>query len=202
MKTIRRLAWLPLAVGATPVHAHSPVPGIEGFYVGLLHPFSTPAQALLMVGLALLAGWVALDKVRWLLGVFLVASFAGLLLGPQIANLDPYLFAMAFASCALAALAPGKLVPLAVVFAGIGGYLIGEVSIPDEGPARDRIITMSGSIIGANLGLLYIVGVSHIIRERYTWAWVEIAFRVIAAWLGAVALLMFALGSVASPPPS
>lgn len=202
MKPIRRWAWLPLAVGATPVQAHSPVPGIEGFYVGLLHPFSTPAQTLLMVGLALLAGGVGVEKVRWLLGAFLITSFAGLLLGPRIAELDPPMFAMAFACSALAALVPDKLVPLAVVFAGIGGYLIGEVSIPDEGPARDRIITMSGSVIGANLGLLYLFGVSYIIRERYKWAWVEIAFRVIAAWLGAVALLMFALGKVGDPPPS
>lgn len=194
MHNLRRLSGLPLVAGATPAHAHSPVPGIEGFYTGILHPFSTPGQALLIVGLALLAGGVAVEKVRWLLGGFLVASFAGLVLGPRIPALDPVLFAMSFAVCALAALAPGKLVPLAVGLAGIGGYLIGEASIPDDGPMRDRVITMSGSIVGANLGLLYLFGLTRFIRERYRWPWVDIACRVVAAWMGAVALLMLALG--------
>ena len=53
---LRKLAWLAFAAWPVPAYAHSPVPGIEGFYIGLLHPFSTPAQALLMLGLGLLIG--------------------------------------------------------------------------------------------------------------------------------------------------
>ncbi|MEM1050059.1 MAG: HupE/UreJ family protein [Pseudomonadota bacterium] len=201
MNGIRRLAWLPVAAAATPAHAHSPVPGIEGFYVGLLHPFSTPSQVLLMVGLGLVAGAFATERARWLLAGFLVASFAGLIFGPGILDLDPLLFAMAFATCALAALAPNKLAPLAITLLGIGGYLIGKASIPDDGPMRDRLFTMSGSIVGANLGLLYLYGFNTIVRERYTWDGVGIAFRVIAAWVGAIALLMLALGFVDVPAP-
>lgn len=199
MNSLRRCAFLAVAIGATPVHAHSPVPGIEGFYTGLLHPFSTPAQALFLVGLSLLAGVLTAASARWLLGGFLIASLAGLFLGPHFDDVDPVLFAMASVAGAMAALAPGKLVPVTVILAAVGGYLIGEISIPDDGPTNDRVITMSGAIVGANVGLLYLFGVNNVIRERYTWGWVGIAFRVLAAWLGAVALLMFALGYAAVP---
>lgn len=202
MNHIRRLAWLPLVVGASPAHAHSPVPGIEGFYVGLVHPYSTPSQALLMLGLALATVRLEMGMLRWLLGCFLLASLAGLVLGPHVSDPDPFLFAAAFAACALAALAPRRLVFLAIVLAGFGGYLIGEISIPDDGPMRDRLFTMSGSIVGANLGLLYLFGINSVIRERFTWPWVDVAYRVVAAWLGAVALLMLALGFVEVAPPA
>lgn len=196
MHAIRRLVWLPLVVGAAPAHAHSPVPGIEGFYVGLLHPFSTPSQALLMLALGLLVGGLASEKVRWPLVSFLVASVIGLILGPLVPNLDQVVFAIAFATGLLASLAPGRLVHLTVVVVIIGGYLIGEISIPDDGPVRDRVITMSGAIVGANLGLLYLFGINHFIRERYKWPWVTVAFRVAAAWLAAVALIVLALDYV------
>ncbi len=201
MKQLARFGWLPLAVGAGPACAHSPVPGIEGFYVGLLHPFSTPSQALLMFGLALLVSGFAVDKTRWNLAAFLIATFAGLFAGSATSDLDVPMFTVAFAAAGLFALATGKVLPLAVSLAAIGGFLVGEASIPDDGPVRDRVITMAGSIVGANLGLLYLFGIMHVIKERYTWPWVSIAFRVAAAWIGAIALLMLALGLAQDPPP-
>ena len=108
---------------------------------------------------------------------------------------------MAFVTFSLVAIMPGKLVPLAIGLACIGGLLVGVLSIPDDGPTRDRLFTMSGSFVGANVGLLYIFGISLVIRERFAWPWVPVAFRVVAAWLGAIALLMLALGvaQVATP---
>ncbi|MDW3223916.1 MAG: HupE/UreJ family protein [Paracoccaceae bacterium] len=187
------MAWVPLAVGPSQAYAHSPVPGIEGFYIGLLHPFSTPSQFLSMVGLALLVSSFELKMARWLLTVFLTGSLMGLMVGQQLSEPDPALFAVACAICVLAALSPGRLALLAVGLVGIGGYLIGVASIPDDGPTRDRLFTMSGSFVGANLGLLYLFGIIIFIRERYIWSWVGIAFRVVAAWVGTIALLMLAL---------
>lgn len=189
-----RWAWVPVLAGPTPALAHSPVPGFEGFYIGLIHPFSTPSQALLMVSSALLVGGFASDKARWPLLAFAVLSLFGLLIGQQIAEIDPYLFALTAATCAFAALAPGKITPLAIGVLAAAGFLIGQVSIPDGGPFKDRLFTMSGSIIGANLGLLYLFGLVHVARQRYTWPWVDIAFRVVAAWVGAISLVMLALG--------
>ncbi len=198
----RRIAWLLLILSASPAYAHAPVAGIEGFYIGLLHPFSTPSQAALMFGVALAVGGFGVEKARWQLGTFLVASFVGLFVGSAASDLDATMCAVAFAGCALAALFPGKIAPAAIALAAVGGFLIGSSSIPDDGPARDRLFTMSGSIIGANVGLLYLFGVINVIRERFTWAWVGVAFRVAAAWLGAIALLMLALGFVDTPPPA
>lgn len=188
-----------LAIWARPVpaFAHSPVPGIEGFYTGLFHPFSTPSQALLIVGLGLLAGGFAVDKARWNLGAFLAATLIGLFLGSGSADVDAMMFAAAFAACAWSALAPGKLLPAAIVLVAIGAVLIGIVSVPDPGPTRDRVITMAGSIVGANVGFLYVLGLVLLVRDRYTWDWVGIGLRVVSAWIGAISLVMLALAFAA-----
>ncbi|MDJ0991994.1 MAG: HupE/UreJ family protein [Dinoroseobacter sp.] len=196
MTALRQLAWFPVVIAASPACAHSPVPGLEGFYTGMLHPFSTPSQLLVMVGLGLLVGAFAVKSARWLLCGFLVGTFAGLLMGPLIPDIDPIMFALAFAACCLVALIPGRLMLIAIALAITGGYLIGEASIPDEGPTRDRLFTMSGSIVGANVGLLYLFSIVDFVRSRCVWPWVGVAFRVIAAWLGAISLMMLALGSV------
>ncbi len=201
MKALRRLGWLAPLLAAGPAQAHAPIAGIEGFYIGLLHPFSTPSQALVMVGLGLLIGGFAAVQVKWQLVSFLVCVFLGVFLGSADWEPDAMLFALAFVACAAAALIPGKLVPLTLAMAAVGGFLIGSISIPDDGPVRDRIITMSGSVVGANIGLLYIFGIIHVVRERYTWPWVDIAFRVAAAWLGAISLLMLTLGLAAVDVP-
>lgn len=195
-------ASLVLAVGAEPAVAHSPVPGVEGFYVGLLHPYSTPSQAILILGLGLLVGAFSMDRVRWLLVGFLIASVIGLIAGFRFSDLDVPMFALGFATCAIAALLPGKLLTLAGLSVIVGGFLIGDASIPDAGPVSDRVFTMTGSIVGANLGLLYLFGALHFITERFKQAWVSIAFRVAAAWLGAIALLMLALEFATSTPPA
>ncbi len=193
MKIIRRLAWLPFVFAAGPAFAHAPIPGLKGFYIGLLHPFSTPSQALLMIGIGLLVGSFSVERTKLFLGAFLTVSLLGLFFGSAVLELDIAMYCVAVAACSFAALVPGRLMPLAVAITVVGAFLIGSVSIPDAGPTRDRVITMSGSIVGANIGLLYLWGITHFLKERFTWAWVGIGFRVAAAWLGAIALLMLAL---------
>ena len=195
-----RLAWLPLLLVAGPACAHAPVPGIEGFYIGLMHPFSTPPQALLMIGLGLLVGGYAIEKGRCYFVAFPLAIVLGLIVGSIAADLDTAMFAVAFLACVMAALAPGRLHPLAIAVIAVGGFLIGVASLPDDGPVRDRLFTMVGSILGASIGLLYLLGISVLVRERFYRAWVGVAFRVLAAWLGAISLLMLALGLANSVP--
>ncbi len=190
-----RLICYPLAIlVAGPASAHSAFPGIEGFYVGLIHPFSTPPQALLIMGLALLGGGFKPEQVQWLLPSFFVANIAGLVLAFGFEELDAKMFAIAFAACSTAALLPQKLLPFAIALVCVGAFLIGDASVPEPGPLRDRLFTMSGSLVGANVGLLYLLGGSLWVRERFKKPWVGIAFRVAAAWLGAVSSLMLALG--------
>ena len=194
MKTLRGLLWLPVAFVGGPAQAHSPVPGIEGFYTGLLHPFSTPSQALLMVGLGLLVGGHDPRVARWPLAAFLAATILGVAFGEGFDALEQPMFLAAVLACAFAALLPGRVPPVAIGIAAAGGLLLGAASIPDPGPSMDRVITTTGSFVGANVGLLYLFALAHVIRKRYPMAWVDIAFRVAAAWIGAISLLMLALG--------
>lgn len=200
MGALRRLIWLPMLFAATPAYAHAPVPGFKGFYVGLVHPFSTPSQALLLLGLGLVGGSFATSRIKWFPAVFLIATVVGLLVGSATLELDAELYGLAIATCALAALLPGRLMPVALICTALGGVLIGFVSIPDAGPAQDRMFTMSGSVFGASVGLLYMLGLMVFVQERYKQAWVMVAFRVVAAWLGAIALVMFALGTIQPVP--
>lgn len=193
---MQKTRWLaiPAWLGLTqPACAHSPIPGIEGFYVGLLHPFSTPSQALLMLGLGLLISGLLKKHYPPGLGLFLFSMLVALLAGPWLDNPDVALFASAALVCAMAAIWPRTYLPVALVVVAVGGFLIGQVSIPDPGPTRDRIVTTTGSFVGANVGLLYITGAVIFLRDRFTQQWVELAFRVVSAWIGAIALLMLAL---------
>lgn len=152
-----------------------------------------------MLGSALLVGAFVVKTARWLMMSFLLASLFGLFSGLNDPQLDQAMFALTVVTCALAALLPGRFALPAIALIGLGGVLIGKASIPDDGPMRDRLFTMSGSIAGANLGLLYLFGLNNIVRERYRQPWVGIALRIAAAWLGAIALLMLALGFVEPP---
>ncbi len=193
------LAW---SISAFPVQAHSPVPGIEGFYVGLLHPFSTPAQALLMIGLGLFIAGLEQAHMRNVFSAFFITMLVGILPGIWIAEPDTAMFGVAMAVCALAALWPGTPLPLALAMIAVGGLFMGQVSIPDPGPERDRIITMSGSFVGANIGLLYVAGGVFFLKERYPQQWLQIGFRVAAAWLGAISLVMLALSFATDGTPT
>lgn len=197
-----RLLWPLPILAAQPAWAHSAFPGLEGLYVGLIHPFSTPPQALLLLGLGLLAGGYRPAQARWFLPVFLGASLVGLLAPANAPLLDESLLALVALVALLAALAPGRGALLTLILMGLGGGLIGAASVPDGGPALDRAITMLGSLVGANLGLLYLFGVSFVIRDRYAAAWVGIAFRIILAWIGALSLILLALRFAPPLPPT
>ena len=199
--------WLSLAlwtlVGIAPAHSHSPVQGIDGFYTGLLHPFSTPAQAALMASLGLLVSRYAITNKawHWLPLAFLAFILSGLVFGSPPDLLDPALFIATFVTGVATAIAPQRLLALAFPFVACGGLLIGMASITDAGPQGDRLITMSGSVVGASLGLWYIFACIRLTKDRFTWGWVDIGFRVTAAWLCAIALIMLALWYTAISGP-
>ncbi len=198
----RRVGGLALAILPAPACAHSPVPGIEGFYTGLVHPLSTPAQALVVMGLGLLLGWLDPKRARVAFAVYGAALIAGLLFGGGPKPYDPVLFATAFAACALAALLSGRLLPLICVVAAAAGWGLGVVSVPDPGPTRDWIITQAGAFLGAALGPFYLFGLSYYLRQRFPAKGVAVALRVAAAWLAAISLVMFALLVAAARLPA
>lgn len=201
MKKSRILLCAGATLGAQPAAAHSPVPGIEGFYIGLLHPFSTPAQILLMLGLGLLVGALQPKHIQWAIGVFVFLTLGSMLSGLWMADTDTAMFALALVLSSSFALWAKIPPPIALLLTAVAAFLLGQVSIPDPGPMRDRVITMTGSFVGANLGLLYLAGGTMYLHERYTQKWVGIAFRIAAAWMGAIALVMLALDFAADNTP-
>lgn len=199
MRALRRGVWLFGPGVAGPAQAHAPAPGVEGFFLGLAHPVTSPAQIVLILALGLVVGGFATRFLPGMLAVFCAASLALLLAGPVLAALDVPLFAVAFVAAVAAASLPGQGVPVAFALLALGGGLIGQASIPDAGPLQDRIFTMAGSLTGASLGVAYIVGLIVVLRERVRAAWVPIGLRVAAAWVAAIALLMLALSFAPGP---
>ncbi|WP_306147199.1 MULTISPECIES: hypothetical protein [unclassified Roseibium] len=174
------------------VQAHSPVPGIEGFYVGLLHPFSSPAQILLILSAGLLIGGFPRDRVRWLLAAFLGCSFAGLFWsGGEVS--DALAYTVAIATSALAAASANRIFPAAAICVAIAGLLLGTMSVPDGGLWWDSFVTMTGSLAGLNILMLYLSGCVVVLNERVQWAMLPVAFRIAAAWIAAVSSMMLAI---------
>lgn len=180
--------------------AHSPIPGIKGFYIGLLHPLTSPAQvlALLALGVAFGLRWPRLFAMAWaaFAGCYLVGIALGQA-GVPVASAEPALLALAFATGAFAALWPsGPAAPL-IAAAGAAGLLIGIVSTPDPGSLRSTVITLTGSFVGAVVALLYAAGGLGWLYERTSAAWLRIGFRIAAAWISAIAALILALALAA-----
>ena len=81
----------------------------------------------------------------------------------------------------------------------VAGVLLGVVSTPDPGPWGAVLITLIGSFVGVVLVPFYIgMGVSWL-REKFSQHWIDIGIRVVAAWIGAIAILMAALSFAETP---
>lgn len=176
--------------------AHSPFPGAEGFYLGILHPLSTPGQLLALLALGVMLAWQWRDSFARSWTGFAIAAFVGIVLGQLDIRLDGEelaLLVVAVIAATLSALHPKAPFLAHVVLSSAGGLLIGLLSTPDPGPRAATLITIAGSFVGANLTLFYVSGALGLLRERFTQHWVGVGLRVAAAWIAAVALLMGAL---------
>ncbi len=173
--------------------AHSPLPGFEGFYVGLLHPLSTPGQLLALLAMGAMLGlrWPEWFAGSWL--AFFVLILVGICLG-QLGFIPTWgeraLLVLATLSGTLSALYPTGSFLLSVVLAGVAGLLIGILSTPDPGPLQPTIITLVGCAVGANLALVYVSGGIGWLRLRSTHKILQIGVRVASAWIAAISALL------------
>ena len=184
------------ALAPTDAAAHAPIPGLMGFYVGMLHPLSTPPQLLALLALGLMLGqqFPRDFVVCWI--VFAICCFAGMVLGQTVGmqgTEDAWLLAICAIAASLAALLPNGFVLPWLVLAGGCGLLVGIVSTPDPGHWRPTLITLAGSFVGANLALLFSTGGVGWLTEHFSQPWVRIGLRIIAAWIAAISFLMLAL---------
>jgi hypothetical protein len=175
------------------VLAHSPMPGIEGFYIGLVHPATVPAQLLAGIAIGLLLGLAGAAVARPAWGAFAAALAVtlGLSLAGYAAPDPTWLPLPAALAAALACLFTVSRW-LAVLLSGASGALIGLGSLPDPGPAGAVAVTIVGTFIGANVLVILLFGGVDLARERLSERWLMLGGRVLAAWLGAIVVLLLA----------
>lgn len=196
----KRLATSSVAFVASliPQHAlaHSSLPGIEGFYTGILHPFTSFDQLLALLGLGVMLG---VGPKEWFARSWLAfAAFAGVgalfgSLGYVLAQASLWLLSIGFVSAAVTAIYPSGIFALSVLLSSLCGLFIGASSAPASGPLRDMVITALGSLIGANIALLFVGSGVNWLREHLVGEWSLVALRILAAWIATISISMMAL---------
>lgn len=177
--------------------AHLPAPGLEGFNVGLFHPFSEADQFLAIAAIGLFYGQqrrAAVARSWWAFPAGVgMGTLACLSLGrPDGTSL--LLFVLALLAGCLVALAPPRL-PAAGI-AGLGllvGVGAGLAAAPDPGPVQDTAVTAAGAVVGVNAIALYGFGAASWACDKTRWPWLAIGVRVVGSWIIAIAFLMIAL---------
>ena len=194
---------------ASPAYAHTPSPGLKGFWSGVLHLISDPAQMVMLAAVCFWAGQVTLTYFRPILTAAVIACTLGLAIGftglsdkcgllfgllaapePTLINLIMLIAAALTAICAALAPQKGKVLiwPATLVISALAGY----ANVPDPGAVSALAVTVFGSVT-AYIYILVVgsVGLQHI-AERYTYAWLPIAMRTASAWTATIAVLLFA----------
>jgi len=172
--------------------AHSPIPGIGGFYNGLLHPLVVPAHLLALLALGLWLGQQALPRVESALLSFSLLLLAGLVLAafaPPGGGQTSLLLACALGLGLLVAAAWPLPRYAAAAVAGVVALLVGLDSAPEAGGMRARLIVLAGVGLGVHLLLLNVVALTSYAQKP----WLKVGVRVLGSWSAASALMVLAL---------
>ena len=175
--------------------AHSSIPGMQGLYWGMLHPFSSGPQILALFALSLVIQQRQPAGEEMLIGFLAgcVAGVAAAALGVSGFNPDIPLTLFAFAAGVLTASAIKLPVAVLAVPGGIGGLLSGYVSWPDPGSASGMMMSALGAVVGSTLIIIVVAGMIEIIRQKAGWAWLPVGVRVAGSWIAAISVLLGAL---------
>jgi hydrogenase/urease accessory protein HupE len=181
---------------ATPAHAHLVETGFGAFYDGIAHVALTPADLLVVLALALLAGQRGTSAARWTLFALPVAWLVGGAVGTSLPSdatipaLTTLTFALAGALVALAV----KLHPAGVAgFAAAAGLLHGYLN--GAALASDGASTLA--LAGVGTAVLCLVAILSAQVTTLRTGWTRIAVRAAGSWITAVGILM--LGLLARP---
>ena len=172
--------------------AHSPIPGIGGFYEGLLHPLLVPAHLLALVGLGLWLGQQPLPRIESALLSFSLLLVAGLVLAafaPPGGGQTSLLLACALGVGLLVAAAWSLPRYATAGVAGVVGLLVGLDSAPEATGMRARLIVLAGVGVGVHLLLLNVVALTSYAHKP----WLKVGVRVLGSWSAASALMVLAL---------
>jgi hydrogenase/urease accessory protein HupE len=192
----KRLAmWWLCACLPSVASAHGSVPGMNRFVTGILHPFTEPSHALLLVTGGLWLGQRALLRGQPALPVFAVALIAGLCVSAAGWEL-PIGHALSLVAAVLALItlwAPARPAhPAAMAcLLGLGGVGVGLDSGFGSANGWPVAISLLGTAMGCFILLLNVAALSHAMQRR---AITTLGVRILSSWLAACAVLMMALG--------
>ena len=187
-----RRGVLALALSLTLTYAaraHAPVPGLDGFPGGLLHPVLVPAHLLALIGLGLFIGQ---QRMPGLTALFFAAGLAGGLsaiasaVGETPAN--TVLLVSAAITGALTALAVAMPRVIGWLLAGVIGVAIGLDSPPHVISVTEATIMLIGTGIGALIVLIAVTAAAAALKRD----WQRIGVRVLGSWTAASAILVLA----------
>jgi urease accessory protein len=191
-----RAALLLLALSPAPAQAHLVETGFGAFYDGLAHVLMTPADLLVVLALALLAGLRGPLPARWALWALPAAWLLGAVVGMRLPSPPdlPVLTTLSFAAIGALVVFDAKLRAAAVTALAIAAGLIhGFVNGATMAPAGATATAVAGAVT-AVFCLLTIVAAE---VTRLQAGWTRVAVRVVGSWIAAAGLLM--LGWLARP---
>ena len=194
-KISNRLRWLPVALLlALPASAsaHTVVSGVGDFFGGVLHPLTTPAHVLLLLGLGIYLGQQVPLKLKASLFVFVTVS--ALALGLTTTGLvktvpPPLIIGLALLAGVLVAL---EIPPATWISRGLfalAALAIGLDSAVETGTGWVVVKTL----LGTWTGLIIIVADVAFYSSKFTkWQWQRVGLRVAGSWITAASLMILA----------
>jgi hypothetical protein len=174
---------------AGPAHAHLVNTGFGAFYDGLAHVALTPADLLIVVALALLAGQRGKRAARYALFALPIAWLAGGIVGARwpSAGALPLLTTLSFAIAGALVALNAKVRDVGVAALAVAaGVLHGLVNGATMAPAGASALALGGAITA-------IFCLSAILSAEVTAlpvGWPRIVVRVAGSWIAAAGLLM------------
>jgi urease accessory protein len=180
-----------LALPAT-AGAHTVVSGVGDYFSGVLHPLTTPAHVLVLLGLGLLAGQQSPLNLKTPLAVFIPVSALALGLtttGIVKAVYPPVLISLALLAGLLVALEKPPTARVSRVLFALAALALGLDSTVETGSGLVIVKTLLGTWTGLILAVADIAYYS----SRFTrWHWQKVGLRVAGSWITAASLMILA----------
>jgi urease accessory protein len=178
-----------VAMAAAPTHAHLVETGFGAFYDGLAHVALTPADLLVVIALALLAGQRGTRTARWTLFAFPIAWLASGAVGARFPDEStlPLLTTLTFACTGLLVALDVKLRAVAVsMFAIAAGLLHGYANGASMASGEASGLGLAG--IATAIFCLFAILSAQVTTPRAGWS--RVAVRVVGSWIAATGVLM------------
>ena len=186
------------AAVAAPAHAHLVETGFGAFYDGIAHVAVTPADLIVVVALALLAGQRGTRAARYAVFALPVAWLAGGMIGarwPSAAGL-PLLTTLSFALAGALVALNAKVRDVGVAALAItAGVLHGLVNGATMAPAGAGALALGGAVSA----IFFLTAILSAEVTALPVGWPRIVVRVAGSWIAATGLLM--LGWLARSAP-